>query len=74
VLGDVNGHDVTVVDGSTNIDFSASYNISKQLRLSIEGQNLTDEPLRYGRDSGRDDTLLYVHSGRSFVVGLNYRF
>ncbi len=50
VLGDVNGHDVTVVDGSTNIDFSASYNISKQLRLSIEGQNLTDEPLRYGRD------------------------
>jgi iron complex outermembrane receptor protein len=74
VLGDVNGHDVTVVDGSTNIDFSASYNISKQLRLSVEGQNLTDEPLRYGRDSERDDTLLYVHSGRSFVVGLNYRF
>jgi TonB-dependent receptor len=74
VLGDVNGHDFTIVDGSTNIDFSASYNISKALRLSVEGQNLTDEPLRYGRDSGRDDTLLYVHSGRSFVVGLNYRF
>jgi TonB-dependent receptor len=74
VLGDVNGHDFTIVDGSTNIDFSASYNISKSLRLSVEGQNLTDEPLRYGRDSGRDDTLLYVHSGRSFVVGLNYRF
>lgn len=74
VLGDVNGHDVTIVDGSTNIDFSASWNINKALRLSIEGQNLTDQPLRYGRDSERDDTLLYVHSGRSFVVGLNYRF
>ena len=74
VLGNVNGHDVTIVDGSTNIDFSASYNISKSLRLSFEGQNLTDEPLRYGRDSERDDTLLYVHSGRSFVAGLSYRF
>ena len=74
VLGNVAGHDYTMVDGSTNVDFSLSYNISPKLRISLEGQNLTDEPLRYGRDSQRNDTLLYVHSGRSFVLGLNYKY
>jgi TonB-dependent receptor len=74
VLGDVNGHDYTVVDGSTHIDFSVSYNLTPQLRLSFEGQNLNDTPLRYGRDTQRNDTLLYVHSGRTFVLGLNYKY
>jgi len=74
VLGDVSGHDYTIVDGSTNIDMSLSYNLTPALRVSVEGQNLTDTPLRYGRDTQRNDTLLYVHSGRSFVVGLNYKY
>ncbi|WBS05603.1 TonB-dependent receptor [Pseudoduganella sp. SL102] len=74
VLGDINGHDYTRVNGMTNIDFSLSYNVTPNLRLSFEGQNLTDEALRYGRDSVRNDTLLYVHSGRSFVLGANYKF
>jgi TonB-dependent receptor len=74
VLGDVAGHDYTVVDGSTNVDFSMSYNITPKLRLSLEGQNLTDVPLRYGRDTQRNDTLLYVHSGRTFVLGLTYKY
>jgi TonB-dependent receptor len=74
VLGDINGHDYTTVDGSTSVDFSMSYNISPKLRISLEGQNLTDTPLRYGRDTQRNDTLLYVHSGRTFVVGMTYKF
>lgn len=74
VLGDVAGHDYTTVDGSTSVDFSMSYNLTPQLRLSFEGQNLTDTPLRYGRDTQRNDTLLYVHSGRTFVLGLAYKY
>ncbi|ESQ79242.1 TonB-dependent receptor [Asticcacaulis sp. YBE204] len=74
VLGDVQGHDYTIVDGSTNVDFSMAYNVNKNLRVTFEGQNLTDQPLRYGRDSQRDDTLLYVHSGRSFVLGVSYKY
>ncbi|WP_165390971.1 TonB-dependent receptor [Pseudoduganella lutea] len=74
VLGDVNGHDYTFVDASTNLDFSMSYNITPQLRVSLEGSNLTDEPLRYGRDSQRNDTLLYAHSGRTFALGMSYKF
>ena len=74
VLGDVNGHDYTIVDGSVNVDASLSYNLTPNLRVTVEGQNLGDTPLRYGRDTQRNDTLLYVHSGRSFVVGMNYKF
>ncbi len=74
VLGNVNGHDVTTVEASTNLDFSMSYNLDESLRVTLEGQNLTDQPLRYGRDTGRDDTLLYVHSGRLLLLGVSYRF
>ncbi len=74
VLGDVNGHDFTFVDAATNLDFSMSYNLTPQLRVTLEGSNLTDEPLRYGRDSQRNDTLLYAHSGRTFALGMAYKF
>jgi iron complex outermembrane recepter protein len=74
VLGDVAGHDYTIVDGSSNVDFSVSYNVTPKLRVTFEGQNLTDTPLRYGRDSQRNDTLLYVHSGRTFVLGMTYKY
>ncbi|TWI49810.1 TonB-dependent receptor [Pseudoduganella flava] len=74
VLGDVQGHDYTIVDASTNYDLSVSYQLTPNLRITLEGQNLTDEPLRYGRDTQRNDTLLYVHSGRSAVLGLSYKF
>lgn len=74
VLGDVNGHDYTFVDGATNLDFSMSYNLTPKLRVTLEGSNLSDEPLRYGRDSQRNDTLLYAHSGRTFALGMSYKF
>ena len=36
--------------------------------------NLTDEELRYGKDTERNDTLLYGKTGRSYVLGANYKF
>jgi outer membrane receptor protein involved in Fe transport len=51
-----------------------SYNLTPALRLSFEGQNLTEEPLRYGKDTERNDTLLYTERGRTFMLGLNYKF
>lgn len=34
-------------DDNLNLDFSASYNISKKVRLFLEANNLLNEPLRY---------------------------
>jgi TonB-dependent receptor len=74
VLRNINGSDHSFADGTTTVDFSVSYNLSSHLRLSLEGQNLTDAAQRYGKDTSRNDTLLYVKPGRSFILGLNYKF
>jgi TonB-dependent receptor len=74
VLRNANGSDHSFADPSTRVGLSMSYNVTPQLRLSFEAQNLTDEPLRYGKDTERDDTLLYGKSGRSYVLGANYKF
>ncbi|MET0320092.1 MAG: TonB-dependent receptor [Duganella sp.] len=74
VLRNANGSDHSFAVPSTKVGLSMSYNVTPALRLSFEAQNLTDEPLRYGKDTERDDTLLYGKSGRSYVLGANYKF
>jgi TonB-dependent receptor len=74
VLRNANGSDHSFAVPSTRVGLSMSYNVTPQLRLSFEAQNLTDEALRYGKDTERDDTLLYGKSGRSYVLGANYKF
>ena len=74
VLRNANGSDHSFAVPMTRVGLSMSYNVTPQLRLSFEAQNLTDEPLRYGKDTERDDTLLYGKSGRTYVLGANYKF
>jgi TonB-dependent receptor len=74
VLRNSDGSDHSFADASTTVGFSMSYNLTPALRLSFEGQNLTEEPLRYGKDTERNDTLLYTERGRTFMLGLNYKF
>lgn len=73
-LGDVQGADFTFTDPATYVDASFAWRLGPHLRLSLEGANLTDQPVRFGKDTTRDDTLLYVHSGRTMTLGLNWRF
>jgi outer membrane receptor protein involved in Fe transport len=74
VLRNANGSDHSFADPSTRVGLSMSYKVTPQLQISFEAQNLTDEPLRYGKDIERDDTLLFGKSGRSYVLGANYKF
>jgi TonB-dependent receptor len=74
VLRNAGGSDHSFAVPSTRIGLSMSYNVTPQLKVSFEAQNLTDEALRYGKDTERDDTLLYGKSGRSYVLGANYKF
>jgi len=62
---------------STTIDASASYNVTDNLSVTLEGLNLTDEPNRQNHgDLGgaRDSTYVYHHTGRQIYVGARYRF
>jgi iron complex outermembrane receptor protein len=70
------GSDGNTVQGTNetlNVDMQASWNIRENLKLSLEGVNLTDEfNDQYVGDSNRLN--VYTHSGRQFIVGLRYNF
>ncbi|PXA90457.1 TonB-dependent receptor [Caulobacter sp. D4A] len=75
-LTQVPGSDGNTVQGTNetlNVDLQASWNIRDNLKLSLEGVNLTDEfNDQYVGDSNRLN--VYTHSGRQFLVGLRYNF
>ena len=57
--------------GTTYWDFSAFYNISENLKVSLEGINLSDE--REEQYSDSDDRLYNTTvSGRTFYLGVTY--
>jgi TonB-dependent receptor len=68
------GNDVEGKAASTNIDFSASWKFSKQLEVTFEGINLTDEYDNRWINSVRKNPLNYEHTGREFVIGARYKF
>ncbi|NGM49259.1 TonB-dependent receptor [Caulobacter sp. 602-2] len=75
-LSQVPASDANIVQGTNetlNVDMQASWNIRDNLKLSIEGVNLTDE--FNDQYVGYSDRLnVYTHSGRQFIVGLRYNF
>ena len=46
----------------------------KDIKLTIEGQNLTDEHNVLYIDSGRQDPLFDTRTGRTITVGVNAKF
>lgn len=67
------GNSVAGTNETLNFDAQASYNISDQLQLSIEGINLSDEfNDQYVDASNRLN--VNSHTGRQVFVGLRYRF
>ncbi|MGA0543989.1 TonB-dependent receptor [Brevundimonas sp. VNH65] len=66
-------NNVMGTNATTNVDAQMSYNITDQVRVSVEGLNLTDE---YADLYVDEDNRLnaYTHTGRQFVVGLRYTF
>ena len=62
------------VDGTTHIDFSASYNVSENPKISIEGINLTDEPIVAMVSPNIGGRVWNVtQTGRQFFIGASYR-
>jgi iron complex outermembrane recepter protein len=68
------GNDVEGKAATTNIDFSASWDVNERLEISFEGLNLTDEYDDRWINSVRKNNLNYEHTGREFVVGVRYKF
>ena len=67
------GNSVAGTNETLNFDAQASYNITPQLKVSIEGINLTDEfNDQYVDASNRLN--VYSHTGRQFFASLRYTF
>jgi TonB-dependent receptor len=69
-----NGNLFTYTVGSTYVDMSAVYTVTDNLAVTLEGLNLTDEPLHTELD--RDARRLFSndHTGRDILLGVRYEF
>ncbi|MFT4074418.1 MAG: TonB-dependent receptor [Asticcacaulis sp.] len=68
------GSDVQGNIASFYLDASASYQVTPNLQLRLEAQNLTNQELGYYEDSVRQDSLYSSYSGRKITVGFGYKF
>jgi TonB-dependent receptor len=68
------GSDVQGNIAGVFVDASASYQLTPQLQLRLEAQNLTNQELGFYMDSVRQDSLYSSYSGRKVTVGASYKF
>jgi iron complex outermembrane receptor protein len=68
------GSDLQGNKATTYVDASASYNISDNFKVILEGQNLTNERNTLFIDSVREDTLFETTIGRTYSLGATYKF
>jgi outer membrane receptor for monomeric catechols len=59
----------TFQESDTRLDFSSSYDVTKHLKLSLEGLNVTNTPFAQKVDVDANRRNLYNKSGRTFLLG-----
>ena len=60
-------------EDETRLDFSSSYNVTEQLKLSLEIINLLNTPSSNTKvDVDAERRNLYAHTGRNFLLGARY--
>ena len=69
VLNDVQGAKSTVF-----VDAVISYQVTPQISVRLEGQNLTNEAIEYYYDSVRQDPYYTGFTGRKFTAGVAFKF
>ncbi|WP_344696801.1 TonB-dependent receptor [Sphingomonas rosea] len=71
-----NGNAQARKSGSSQIDMSAYWNLSKRLTLNLQGINVNNQHERY-YDTGDGSQFLvreYTGTGRTFLAGVRYQF
>jgi len=62
------------IEPTDNIDFAAHYNLSDNLKLVVEGINLTNQPIIQYTDITAKRLLVNTTSGSTFTFGATYEF
>lgn len=63
---------IALADAEATIDMSVGYEISENLKVTVQAQNLTNEPAVSYYDNDRTRPAEYNEWGRRFLVGFNY--
>ncbi len=58
----------------TRLDFSSSYNVTEQLKISLEALNLLDTPTATLVDVDAERRVLYTHTGRNVLLGARFQY
>lgn len=69
LVNDVQGANSTVF-----VDLAASYQVTPQIQLRLEAQNITNEALEFYYDSVRQDPYYTAFTGRKFSAGVAFKF
>jgi iron complex outermembrane receptor protein len=69
VVNDVQGARSTIF-----VDAVASYQVTPQVSIRLEAQNLTNEAIEYYFDSARQDPYYTSFTGRKFTAGVAFKF
>ncbi len=69
-----NDSDVLGNHATWYVDASASFNLSDSLKLLLEVQNITKERNQLYVDSVRQDPLYETEAGRTYTLGITYRY
>jgi TonB-dependent receptor len=67
-------NDVDGVNPITTVDVSMSYSLTPHIKLTLDGQNLTDAFNNQFNDSRRDSVFVYTHTGREIHGGIRFTF
>jgi outer membrane receptor protein involved in Fe transport len=59
---------------TSNVDFSAHYNITPYLKMTVEGLNLTDQHVIQYTDLAATRIEVNTSSGRTFLWGVTAEF
>lgn len=71
---DSNSDKIRYRDETANLDFSAAYQINDNFRVTLEGINLTDEPITDYMAPGVGRLISQQNTGTQWLVGLSYKY
>lgn len=69
-----NNQDVAGKNKSFNVDLSMGYKVNKQLEVTFEATNLTNQPNDQFISRAMNNVVVNNYTGREFIVGGRYKF
>jgi TonB-dependent receptor len=69
-----NNQDVAGKNKTFNVDLSMGYQLNKQLQLTFEATNLTNQPNDQFISRSMDNVVVNNYTGREFIIGGRYKF